>query len=908
MTKQNVVGRLMATIFLAGVVLMPLLGRSASAAERAPYIVVLRQDVADPAAMVDEIARDYGLTRRHVFRSAFKGFAADLPPQAVRALSRSTRVALIEPDRPVEAAAQTLPTGIDRVDADLDPTARIDGVDQRVNVPVAVLDSGVGPHADLRVAGGVDCVPDDGKATYNDDNGHGTGVAGIVGALDNSGGVVGVAPGVPIYSVKVLDSAGRGLWSDVICGIDWVTARAGSISVANMSISGAAVASDHLPCGDPQASAVHQAICRSVAAGVVYTVAAGNARVDANDTVPTTFDEVITVSAVADFDGRPGALSTKTYSSGCGGAVSRDDSFACFSNFGADVDIAAPGVQIRTTLPGGATFPMTGTSMASPHVAGAAALYLATHPGASPAAVKAGLIANARATTQSLASPTDGDGFYEPILCASWGSTPCAVPAATPTPEPTATPTATPEPTATATPEPTATATPEPTATPTATPEPTATATPEPTATPTATPEPTATATPEPTAEPAEAPTATPEPTATATPEPTATATPEPTATPTPEPTATPTATPEPTATATPEPTAEPAEAPTATPTATPEPTATPSATATATPSQTATATPTATPPWTPTATATPTLTPTATATGVAFVPFTDGFETGNFSRWTTVSGLVVQQQEVATGSWAARATNAGPGARYARKTLAAPQPEVYVRVRFKVVGLGPNTVSLLRLRAVPGGPTTPDPALLNLYLTATGQLGLRNEATGAAGKASATTVSLGVWHEAQLRARVGSPGLVEVWLDGMAVTDLGGPQTLATTAVGALVLGERDTGRTYDVAFDDVALDTAPFSLVQAATATPTPEPTATPTPEPTATPTPEPTATPTPEPTATPTPEPTATPTPEPTATPTPEPTATPTPEPTATPTPEPTATPTPEPTATPTPEPTA
>jgi len=394
MTKQNVVGRLMAAIFVAGVVLMPFPWRSASAAETAPYIVILRSKSTDPVAMVDEISRDYGLRRRHVFRSALNGFAADLTPRAVRALSRSKRVALIEPDRPVEAAAQTLPTGVDRVDADLDPTARIDGVDQRVNVPVAVLDSGVGPNADLQVVGGVDCVSFDGKATYNDDNGHGTGVAGILGALDNGGGVVGVAPGVPIYSVKVLDAAGRGNWSDIICGIDWVTARVGSIKVANMSIVGSAVASDQLPCGNPQASALHQAICRSVAAGVVYTVAAGNDRVDANNKAPATFDEVITVSAVADFDGRPGALSTTTSSSGCGGTVSLDDSFACFSNFGADVDIAAPGVQILTTLPGAATLSMSGTSMASPHVAGAAALYLATHPGVSPAAVKAGLIAN----------------------------------------------------------------------------------------------------------------------------------------------------------------------------------------------------------------------------------------------------------------------------------------------------------------------------------------------------------------------------------------------------------------------------------------------------------------------------------------------------------------------------------
>ncbi|MCZ7686646.1 MAG: S8 family serine peptidase [Sandaracinaceae bacterium] len=288
-------------------------------------------------------------------------------------LRADPRVLLIEPDREVHAFQQILPTGVDRVEADRSGLARIDGVDQRVDVDVAVIDTGIDlDHPDLNVSPerAVDCTRG-GSTTPrcepggDDDNGHGTHVAGTIGAIDDDGDVVGIAPGARLWAVKVLDQNGTGWWSQ-IAGIDWVTARAGVIEVANMSLGGSG--SDAGGCGG---SSLHLAVCNSVAAGVVHVVAAGNDARDAAGFVPAAYDEVITVSALADFDGAPGGAASFT----C--RTDRDDSFADFSNFGADVDLMAPGVCIRSTRVGGGTTVYSGTSMASPHVAGAAALEVA---------------------------------------------------------------------------------------------------------------------------------------------------------------------------------------------------------------------------------------------------------------------------------------------------------------------------------------------------------------------------------------------------------------------------------------------------------------------------------------------------------------------------------------------------
>jgi subtilisin family serine protease len=279
----------------------------------------------------------------------------------------------------VSIDAQALPTGINRIDADLSPTAAINGLDTRVNVDVAIIDTGIDySHPDLNVytAGARNCST--GKSA-KDGNGHGTHVAGTVGALDNGIGVVGVAPGARLWPVRVLNNAGSGSWSSVICGIDYVTSRP-EIEVANMSLGGTG-SDSACSSGD----ALHKAICNSVAAGKTYAVAAGNESDDAKNHVPAAYDEVITVSALADFNGAPGGGGAAT----CRSDV--DDTFADFSNFGADVDIIAPGVCINSTWKGGGYNTISGTSMATPHVAGAAALYKANNPGASPAQVNAAL-------------------------------------------------------------------------------------------------------------------------------------------------------------------------------------------------------------------------------------------------------------------------------------------------------------------------------------------------------------------------------------------------------------------------------------------------------------------------------------------------------------------------------------
>jgi len=374
---------------------------AAPAVAAGQYIVVL-SDSAAAQATADSHARAYGASVTHVYSHALHGYAATLSADAVKRISADPRVAAVSPDRAVSIDAQTLPTGINRVDADLSPTAAINGVDTRVNVDVAVIDTGVDlDHPDLNVytAGAKNCSTGN---SADDGNGHGSHVAGTIGALDNAIGVVGVAPGARIWPVRVLNNAGSGSWSSVVCGIDYVTAHASEIEVANMSLGGTGTDS---VC--TASDALHYAICRSVAAGVTYAVAAGNESDNAANHVPAAYDEVITVSALADFNGLPGGGAAAT----CRSDV--DDTFADFSNYGADVDIIAPGVCIYSTWKGGGYNTISGTSMATPHVTGGAALYKATHPTATPAAVKSALQA---AGNLNWNTATDPDSAHEPLL------------------------------------------------------------------------------------------------------------------------------------------------------------------------------------------------------------------------------------------------------------------------------------------------------------------------------------------------------------------------------------------------------------------------------------------------------------------------------------------------------------
>jgi subtilisin len=386
-------------LLVAGVVWLPMAG---AAAPTSGYIVVLKGSVGSPSAVAAEQAQARGLRVGHVYRHALKGYSAVMTAADAQGLRADPRVASVTPDRPVHLDQQVLPTGIDRVDGELSSTVSGDGAGS-VNVDVAVIDTGIDPtHPDLNVAGGVNCAPGQG---FDDRNGHGSHVAGIIGARDNDLGVVGVAPGARLWAVRVLNPGGLGSFASVICGIDWVTAHSDVIEVANMSLGGSGTEPSGRGCttGD----AFHDAVCSSVSAGVTYTVAAGNEADDAANHVPAAYDEVITVSALADFDGKPGGLGSAT----C--RADEDDTLANFSNFGADVDLIAPGVCILSTYKRGGYATFSGTSMASPHAGGAAALYKSTHPSATPDQVKSALQAAGNLNWNSFDDP---DGVKEPLV------------------------------------------------------------------------------------------------------------------------------------------------------------------------------------------------------------------------------------------------------------------------------------------------------------------------------------------------------------------------------------------------------------------------------------------------------------------------------------------------------------
>ena len=338
-------------------------GSRTAAAEAVPgqYIVVLQDNVANPATVARDLVNASGGSLLRVYSSALKGFAARLSAAAATALGSNPLVASVEPDQVMRAdVTQSMdangdPWGLDRIDQGALPLSRTyTYTSTGAGVHAYIIDTGIWTlHPEF--GGRANNVFDAYGATGEDCNGHGTHVSGTIGAA-----TYGVAKGVSLHGVRVLSCAGLGLNSDVIAGVDWVSANHVNPAVANMSLGGG------------KSQALDQAVTNLWNSGVFLAVAAGNDNVDACTESPSGAPSVFTVAA-----------STKT------------DAKASYSNWGTCVEAYAPGSAIVSTYLAGTTMSLSGTSMATPHVVGVAALYKATNGNQPSRTVANWLITNA---------------------------------------------------------------------------------------------------------------------------------------------------------------------------------------------------------------------------------------------------------------------------------------------------------------------------------------------------------------------------------------------------------------------------------------------------------------------------------------------------------------------------------